>query len=354
MRTLDRYIGRTVTGAIFVVAVGLVLVFSFFNLLDQLDDVGRGNYGVAKMLAYVALSAPRLAYELLPVAALIGALAGLSVLVGNGELTVVRAAGVPLWRIVAAVMKAGLLVMIVALLIGELLAPPSEQLARSMRSVAIASQIALQTRNGFWTRDGSSYINVRRILPGDQVEDIYIYEFDAGNRLQVSTHAQRARYTGEGWILEGIEQTRLDAAGASSRRVARAAWESLLRPELINMVVIEPRSLSMYALAEYIGYLEENGQNALRYQQALWTKLMYPIATAAMVFLAVPMVLGAGRSVHLGGRVLAGAFVGLAFHILNQAAAHLGVVLALEPAVAAAIPTLATFGAAVLLMHRVQ
>ncbi len=353
MRLLDRYIGRTVTGAIFVVAVALVLVFTFFNLIDQLEDVGRGAYGMANMLAYVLLSVPRLAYELLPMAALIGALMGLSVLVGNGELTAIRAAGVPLWRVVMAVMKAGFLVMIIAMAVGEFVAPPSEQSARNLRSFAIASQIALKSRNGFWARDGSSYINIRTVLPGDRVRDIFIYEFDAGNRLQVSTHAREAFYSDGRWILQGITQTDL-RDGVEQRSIERAAWESLLRPDLINMVVIKPNSLSMYDLAKYIGYLHDNGQDAQRYRQALWNKIVYPLATAVMVFLAVPLVLGSARGVNIGQRILAGAFIGLAFHVLNQGAGHLGVVLEMNPALSATLPTLLTLGAAVVLMRRIS
>ncbi|MCC7412545.1 MAG: LPS export ABC transporter permease LptG [Gammaproteobacteria bacterium] len=354
MRILDRYIGRTVIGAIFVVEVVLVLVFSFFALIDQLDDVGRGNYGVMQMLAYVALSAPGLAYELLPMAALIGALIGLGTLVGNGELTVVRAAGVPLWRVIAAVVKAGFVVMIAALIIGELVAPPSEQAARNQRSIALAAQVALKTRNGFWARDGSSYINIRTVLPGDRVQDIYIYEFDRENRLQVASYARRALYADGQWLLEGLRQTDFRRAKVKRRLVPRAAWESLLNPDLISMVVINPNSLSMYDLVNYIGYLNENGQDARRYQQALWIKLIYPLATVVMVFLAVPMVFGSPRTGNIGQRVLIGAVIGLVFHVFNQGAANLGLVLDMNPALSVTLPTLAALVIAVLLMRRVH
>ncbi len=354
MKILDRYIGRTVVGAILTVAAVLVLVFSFFNLIDELDDVGQGSYGVAQALLFVALSMPRLVYELLPMAALIGALAALSGMVGNGELTVIRAAGVPLWRVVMAVMKSGMLVLAFAVLVGELVAPVSEQHAANMRSVAITAQIALKTANGYWARDGSNYVNIRRILPGDQVEDIFIYEFDQRNRLAVGTRAARAYYADGRWILEDITQTRFEGERVTRRVIRTAAWESLLRPELINIVVLKPQSLSMIDLVGYIRWLRGNGQDAQRYQQALWVKMVYPLATAVMVFLAVPMVLGSQRGSNLGQRILAGVFVGLAFHIVNQGAGHLGVVLELNPAVAVTMPTLVTFGIAMLLMRRVR
>jgi len=55
----------------------LVAIFSFFSFIDQLDDLGRGRYGLAAVIQYILLSMPRLTYELFPVSALIGTLIGL-------------------------------------------------------------------------------------------------------------------------------------------------------------------------------------------------------------------------------------------------------------------------------------
>ena len=48
-----------------------------------------------------------------------------------------------------------------------------------MRSVAMTQQIALKTRYGLWARDGNRFINVRTVLPGNRMQDIYVYEFDS-------------------------------------------------------------------------------------------------------------------------------------------------------------------------------
>jgi lipopolysaccharide export system permease protein len=353
MKILDRYIGRTVSAAILTAVVVLIGIFSFFSFVEELEEIGRGRYGPLQALAYVALSAPQLAYELFPIAALIGALTGLSLLAAGAELTVMRAAGVSLARTVLSVMKSGFVVMVIALLIGEFVAPPAEQLAQTRRSVALSDQITLKTRDGFWARDGNSYINIRRVLPGDRIEDIYIYEFDDGDRLQVSTRAGRAYYRDGEWRLEDIVQTDLRGDQLERRQIRQASWESLLRPELVNVVVTTPSSLSIAELVDYIEYLEANGQNTQRYRQALWIKLIYPVATAVMVFLAVPIVLGAARPAAVAQRVVIGCVIGLAFHVLNKASGALGLVFDIAPAVSATAPTIAIFAVALVLMRRV-
>ncbi|MGQ0656596.1 MAG: LPS export ABC transporter permease LptG [Chromatiales bacterium] len=354
MRILDSYLGRTITGAVATVIVFLVAAFTFFSFLEELSDVGRGGYSVLVALQFVLLRIPALTYQLFPVAALIGALLGLGTLVANSEMVAVRAAGVSLGQTILAVMKAGFVLVVIAILIGEFLAPRSEQMARSLRSLALTDQIALKTRNGFWARDGNSFINIRTVLPGDRVEDIYIYEFDKDSRLRVSTYAKAAQYTSNQWLLTDIKQTSFGDDSIRVQHIARAAWESLLRPELIGLVIINPNNLSMWNLMSYIGYLRENSQNTLRYEQALWSKIVYPLATGAMVFLAVPLVFASARVTSVGGRIVIGSLVGVTFHILNQAAGHLGVVFNLSPVVSVLAPTLLVFIAGLVLLRRVS
>ncbi|RME33616.1 MAG: LPS export ABC transporter permease LptG [Gammaproteobacteria bacterium] len=354
MRILDRYIGRTVIASSLTMLLALVSIFSFFKFLDELENVGQGRYGIPQVIEYIALSTPYLAYQLFPMAALVGALLGLGVLVKNSEITAMRAAGVSLPRIVAAVLKASLLLMLLAVIIGEFIAPVTEEEARTGRSIAMADQITLKSRYGFWSRDGSSYINIRRILPGDQIESIYIYEFDQSHRLRTSTYARRATYQEGRWLLEDIQQSIIGDESVTRREAGKAAWDSLLRPELLNIVLIRPESLSLWGLVKYIDYLQANGQRSLPYEQALWVKLVYPLATVVMVLLAVPMVLGRGREVKLGQRVMIGALVGLLFHIFNQASGQIGILYDLSPVLSAAGPTLLTLAAALLLLRRVH
>ncbi len=338
MRLIDRYVANNVIASTLTVLLTLLAIFTFFALIDELEDVGRGSYGIVNALIFVAMSAPSLAYELFPMAALIGSLLGLGTMMRNGEITVIRCAGVSKFRVVVSVMKAGALFVAAAVLVGEVIAPPAEAFARQYRSVAINDRITLKTHNGFWARDGDSYINIREILPGNRIEDIFIYEFDANSELRTSTHARRALYVDGQWVLEDIAQTIISETSIERRVVERAGWDSLLRPDLIAMIAIQPDSLSLWTLVKYIRFLRDNGQTARHYEHALWVKLVYPFATGVMVFLAIPMVLRASRSTTVGQRVLVGGLVGLGFHLLNQAAGHLGTVYEVAPAISAGGP----------------
>ena len=352
MKILDRYIGWNIISATVTVLVVLVAIFTFFAFIDQLEDVGRGTYGFAKVIVFVLFSVPSLGYELFPMAALIGSLIGFGTMMRNGELSVIRCVGVPKGRVVYAVVKAGLILLAIAMLNGEFIAPPAERFARDYRSVAINDRVTFKSENGFWARDGNSYINIREILPGDQLRDVYIYEFDRENRLRQSTYAEFARYAGSEWVLQNISQTVLDDNGLQKRTLPEAAWDSILKPDLLQMVTINPDSLPIWSLFKYSRFLRNNGQSAQRYLHVMWLKLTYPLASVVMVVLAVPMVLRANRNVTVGQRVLVGALIGLGFHLLNQAAGHLGVVYEIPPFLSATGPALLMSVVAMYLLAR--
>ncbi len=210
MRLIDRYLAVTLVRTTALVLFVLMILFAFFSLIDQLEDTGRGSFTVYNAFEYVALTMPRTVAELFPIAAVIGAMTTLGIFARNSELTVIRAAGVSKTRLLAGLLKGGVVLALVAILISEGLAPYAEQTAQKRRSLAVSDRISLDSRYGFWVRDGDSFINIRQMLPDNEFRDVYIYEFDNNNRLRTSTHAERARYEDGGWHLFDLEQTLID------------------------------------------------------------------------------------------------------------------------------------------------
>jgi lipopolysaccharide export system permease protein len=340
MKIIDRYISITLLITTALALTVLLTLFALLSLIDQLEETGRGNYDVVTAVQYVFLTLPRIAYELFPIAAVIGGMTTLGLLSYNSELVIIRASGTSLSRLAYAMAKGGLIVVVITIIVGEIIAPYSEQKAQHLRSIALSEQIALKTKNMFWSRDGSSFINIRRILPGDQIEEIYIYEFDENDHLRVATHANQARYLDNKWLLENIQQSVIESDHVSEREIELAAWNSLLNPDVINLVAVKPQYLTIWGLFEYISYLKKNGQNSFQYEQALWSKLVSPITIIAMIILAVPLVSAYSKIIAVSQRVFIGCFIGVGFHIINQVSGHMGVVYSINSFISATFPTM--------------
>lgn len=337
---LDRYIGRNILFTSFVALFALVSIFSFFSLVDQLDATGRGNYGVIDAIQYVLLTIPRLSFELFPIATVIGSMAALGMLANTSELAVIRTSGISQMQLAFSLMKTGLVFIIISILIGEFIAPTSEQAAQQKRSIALTKQISTKTKHGLWSRDGNNYINIRKILPGDRVEQIYIYEFDEENKLRSTIYAKHAEYVEDKWILRNILKTEISDEKVVKNRFQTAEWEALLSPEVINLVTIKPRYLSIYGLISYIDYLKANDQSSQQYVQALWSKLISPFAIIAMLLLSICVVRCEGRPMGLGQRVFIGALLGITFHLINQVSGHLGIVYGVPAFISVCLPTI--------------
>ena len=343
MKIIQKYITIDLVKATF--------LFSFFSLIDQLEEAGKGHYGVPQVLLYVLLTTPKLAYELFPIASVIGSMAVLGMLAQNYELDIIRTSGVSNFALAGVLARSGLVLVVLSIIIGEVIAPVTEEKAQYMRSVAMTEQITLKTKYGFWGRDGNNFINIRRILPGNKVEQIYFYEFSNDNRLRSSIYARSAEYVNGKWLMKNISQSVIGDNKVTLRKLDLAEWESLLNPEIINLVIVKPQFLTIWGLAHYISYLKHNAQNSLLYEQALWSKLIRPFSIIAMIVLAVPLVRGSTRFNAVGQRVFIGALIGIIFHICNEVAGHLGVVYEIHPYISTTAPTLILLVIIAFLLH---
>ena len=351
MVRLDRYIGTSVFYAILAVLgiiVGLALLFAF---VDELGDVGEA-YGTFEALVYVLLTLPRRIYEMLPMAALIGCLIGLGSLASNSELTIMRAAGVSLRRIVWAVMKPMLVLMLVGVLVGEYLAPWSENLAQAHRSMAQGGGEAQSSKRGLWHRQGQEYVHINAVQPNGRLYGVTRYQFDDQRHLLSSSFARRALYQGDHWQLEDVKTTHFRERSTEVIEAPIERWDVELNPQSLGTVVMEPDSLSISGLWRYIRYLGEQGLNNGSYWLAFWTKILQPLVTAALVLMAISFIFGPLRSVTLGQRVFTGVLVGFVFRIAQDLLGPSSLVFGFSPLLAVLVPALICAGAGFVLLRR--
>jgi lipopolysaccharide export system permease protein len=349
--TLERYLARQIYGAVGFVLLGFLALFAFFDLIAELRDIGNGNYQLRQIFTVVALWVPGHAYELLPIAVLIGTLYVLAHLSSNSEYTVMRAAGLSPVRAGAMLAKVGLAFVVATFAIGEWIAPHSEEMAQQVRMRAMQSLIGGSLGSGLWFKDERSFINVREAREAYTLAGVRIYEFDAAYKLRLVTEAERAEYAGKGsWRLIGVSQTLFGTAGPTTARLQEAEWRSAMSPDLLNVLIVVPERMSAWKLYKYLQHLAGNRQKTERYQIALWKKLFYPLATLVMMALALPFAYMHARSGMVGIKVFLGIMLGIFFHMLNSLFSHVGLLKEWPPVAAAAVPSLMFLATAILMM----
>lgn len=352
MSILDRYLAGAVVGGTLLTLAVLLPLLGFFILADEMDQVGNNGYAFTDALLFVTLSLPRYAYQVFPIATLIGALVGLGQLAGRSELVAMRAAGVSIARIVKGALFGGLALATVALMVGEGAAPPAEQRALTMRQAAQTGNDIQVTGYGFWARDGDRFVNIREIQSGAQLRDISIYRVQ-GKELVTATHAESASYRGGQWLLEGIERSHVSEAQVEVEHIDEAGWDSLLNPALLKVIVVEPQVLPVWGLFRYMRYMDQSGQDAGRYEVAFWGKVIHPFLILAMIFVSIPVLMGSARSSGLGVKIFFGIVIGIAFYLVSRSFSYLALLYDFNPALAAALPPVLFVSAAMFWLRRV-
>lgn len=363
MRTLQRYLWREIAAATAFVAFALLALFSFFDLINEIEEVGAGGYQLAQAFGYVALSLPSRAYELAPIAALIGTIYALAQFASNSEFTAMRAAGLGRRQALATIASIGLVFALLTALVGEGLAPPSERLAQKLRLTSMGASAGGQFRSGLWLKDSVRdkageverlrFVNIGELMPDGTLRDVRVFEFDPQMRLSELVEARSAQYVPpDAWRLENVDSTRFDEMNlpgdaplvrTAQAHEAQRLWRSELTPSLLGVLLVQPDRMSALALYRYVQHLHENRQNAAQYEIALWKKLVYPLAVIVMMALALPFAYLQARAGGIGYKVFAGVMLGIAFHFLNGLFSHLGLLNTWPALVSVSIPSIAAF-----------
>jgi lipopolysaccharide export system permease protein len=351
MKIIKRYLSAEITASTLLVFTALLMLFAFLDLIHELGELGKGTYRLLHIMAYVLLSLPGHAYELFPIAALIGTLFALAQLVANSEYTVMRVSGVSISRMALTLVEVGLLFSVLTFVTGELVAPPAEQFAQQLRARAITGVIAQEFRSGLWVKDERNFVNVSQVLPDSVLVGVKIYEFDSEHRLRRISLAQRGEYLKNNlWRLREVVQTNFEGDKTSVSRIAEATWRSVLEPNLLSVLLVAPEQMSAWNLYSYVQHLRENNQQTSRHEIAFWNKLIYPFAVLVMMVLALPFAYFQQRTGGVGAKVFAGIMLGIGFAMLGRLFTYLGLLRDWPPFWSALLPTLIFLSLAVAMM----
>ncbi len=381
MRLIGGYLIREISLGILAVLLGFLGLFAFFDLINELEDIGTGGYRLQHAVLYVLLSLPGHVYELMPVAALIGCIYALAQFAGSSEFTAMRAAGMSRFMALRSIIGIGVVLAILTALAGEWVAPVAEQLAQKLRLNVLGASQGGTFRSGLWIKDSVKdaqgrpvrlrFVNIGQLTPDGRMERIEIHEFDPNFRLSSVIRAAAGTYDPQTladgtvrsqWRLTGVEETRFDVATGESgiealrARLAREesiAWESDLNPGILAVLTIAPDRMSAWALWRYTRHLRENAQNASRYELALWKKIVYPVAIVVMLMLALPFGYLQSRAGGIGLKLFLGVMLGVGFYFMNGLFSNLGLLNTWPPWLAVSIPSMVAFALALLMLGRV-
>ena len=370
MKTLRKLIYGETLLSIGLVTLGFLALFMFFDLVDELQNLGRpdildgGTFQVRHALLFVTLLLPSRLYELLPISVLIGTIFVMARLAQSSEYTILRTSGLDPWRALRLLMSMGAVFVALAFVVGDYAAPAADRASQLLKARYQFRITVGQT--GAWLRekqDQASYVvNVKALSPNNEMQGIEVFEFRPEGGVRAVMQARQARFAAdEAWLLDDVVRTEFkrppDTVGAAAQVLLQSEagprnalvershaqslrWPTELSAEMVSVALLKPERMRTIDLFSYIRHLQANGQSAQRYEIEFWRKVFYPVSCLVMVMLALPFAYLHMRSGGISAYVFAGVMIGISFFMMNNIAVYVGNLQQWQPWLAAAAPGL--------------
>ncbi|MBK5207395.1 MAG: LptF/LptG family permease, partial [Polaromonas sp.] len=284
MKTIRRLIYGEVLAAIALVALGFLALFFFFDLVDELQYLGKNNslgaagdiYQIKHALLYVALLIPNHLYELLPISVLIGTIFVMARLAQSSEYTILRTSGLGPWRALKLLLALGAFFAAFSFAVGDYLAPVSERAAQLLKARYQGKITIGQT--GAWLKetqgDNTYVVNVKELSHDNKMKGIQIFEFNKKGLIVSTTQAPTGTFSADdSWRL--LQASRADfhvpadaGAGGKAQEVAKVTratlesfrWPTGISAEMVSVALLKPDRMATIDLFSYIRHLEANSQ----------------------------------------------------------------------------------------------
>ena len=315
MKLISKYLIKRLTVMSCYALFAILALYSFLDLLTE--GVGTGNYTWGLAMQYILMQTPARAYQLMPLATLIGGLIALNQLSSNSEWAVIKTSGLSTANIIGIILKFSVIFAMATVLLGEWIAPEMGRRADMMKSAAKSGQ-KMAVRDGVWIKQPNSMINVMSMLPDNTLVGVKIWRYDDDFTLAEAIAAEKATVQNGKWTLQNTKSSILSENKIQVFRQPERIWQSEINHQLLNVLQVKPEQMSFTALTQYIKYLKENQQQTQAYDVAWWNKLVYPIATMVMALVALAFTPNSGRHSNMGLKLFGGICLGLLFFFTGR------------------------------------
>ncbi|OUW06438.1 MAG: LPS export ABC transporter permease LptG [Betaproteobacteria bacterium TMED156] len=368
MNLATKYLAKVVLIRIIITLVGFTLLFTFFNFISELDQIGKGAFLISSILIIVLLKIPNVIYEIIPIATLIGSLWAFSELASNSEFTAFRVGGLSPQKVSLIIFLIGLPIAFFTVFLSEIFIPLSDKFSRDWDKTNFKIKSTSNFRSGFWLRDrfdfnnndkknvGERIVNIKKIFPDKSLIGVKIYEFDQNSKLISVISANKGNYIKSkkdvkseidkkndlvlnSWKL--MEPKVLTISQKGTTQLTNHSVLSIytkLSERTIEALTIKPEKMSATELYSFIEYLSFGKQKTNRYEIAFWKKVFYPFLLWIMILIAIPAAYIHTRKGSVGYKVFLGMVIGITFHLGNSLFSHLGLLNTWPPVIVAFIP----------------
>ncbi len=341
-----RYVGRLFAVRFIGFLMFFVILLQMLDLLNESKAINAAEgAGFSSIVNYVSLRAPQIASQFAPFAALLAIVVTLATLNLTSEITIMRAAGMSIHRVLAPI---GIVCGAIALchfVFHELVVvKATEKLA-----YWVANDYALDLPDDLGTRTDVRLAHDNALISAQsavrstekiQLNGVVIYNRNENGLTESIIEARSAVFAEGTWRLVGL--TRLDASNLGVAREATALWDTTLDPELLFAMTLNADRTSLPGLLRQIGKLQSDGADSSAAMTSLLSRFSRPMSTLVMPLLGAVAGFGVRRQGNQLVRAVGGAGLGFIYFVAENLMLAIGK-LGVAPAMLSAFLPFALF-----------
>ena len=356
MKIRDRYINKTLRNYTLIVLLIWLSIYSFFNFLGELNSIGQFDYTVLEAFKYIILQMPEVVYKQASPIILLGCVLGMGYLSTTNQLVVLQASGNSVLKLTALTVRTALIFVFMIIAFGEILAPIASEEADKGRAKALGQSFTSQNQEGFWIREGGSYLNVGSNIDGKLFTDVTIIEVNSSNKITSVVKSENATFDGKSLKMNNSDIFSInysnDINDISFKE--RNSYNKIVSfdQDLIDSLKKDPEDLTFWNIYKQIRFLSDNKLRSGIFEVELWKRVIKPITLIAMILLAMLFVFGSTRDVSLGRKIFFGVSLGLSFEMLSRIGGSLALSLDFNPVMSVVLPTTVIMVIAITLLIR--
>ena len=329
MRILAEYIIGRLFGAYLLAAFAIGALLWLMEALQFLEQGVDGAMGLIGVVISALQVVPEGLIDLLPVIAVLATAAAMGGLQARSEMTVMRAAGLSIWRLTAVALVPGVLIAVLALAALQWITPLMQQGPERLIGASLGDNGLWHPTHGLWIRQNDEFLNVADLRLGRIPTGVNLYRFSPSGALEQHVRADSAVVNPDGsWRLETVRLRDFRAeAETPEQELDSLEWDSFLPARQLELLLSPPGSLPLTDLWAYVAGLKARGQDFAEVEMVLWRRLALPLACLGMVLAAMATAAVPLKSRAVSVRLVAAMALGLGFQLLAELASYLGLVL---------------------------
>ncbi len=316
--------------------LALFCLAGLLQLLDLLDHASevltRG--GAADLARYAAWRLPSVLGQMMPLAVLVAGMLTLRRLATTSEMTALRAAGVPVRRVLGAMLPVCLLAALVQAGLLGVVAPRTErELAEWWVRTEGRAKVAQPAPPRVWLRAGGQIVGIDRVsADGALLEGILLVPRGEDGTALARIEARSAAYDA-GWTLRDVR-----VAEPGQPRLAllpERAWPEGPTPAELVELARPTRAQNPWSLVRSLRNEQAVGRGPAYYETRLHEAAAQSVAPFLMLLLAAPVAFGMPRRGEQPLQPLLGLALGLGYLLSGGLLGALGEAGILSAALAA-------------------